>query len=91
MRSLVQIQDSLAVSGEITKKKIDLFMCASLSSSIGDIVQLIGHRPYNWVVVLTSSMFNCLGGNGSIFYLNRWLTFFQEWGKGLEHAIEKIY
>jgi hypothetical protein len=66
-------------------------MRASLSSGIGDIAQLIEHRPYNWVVALTCWMLNCLGGNGSIFYLNRWLTFFQEWGKGLEHATKKNY
>ncbi len=33
---------------------------------------------------------NCLGSNDSIFYLNRWLTFSQEWGGGLEHATKNF-
>jgi hypothetical protein len=66
-------------------------MHASLSSGIGDIVQLVERRPCNWVVALTGWMPNCLGDNDSIFYLNQWLTFSQEWGRGLEHATEKLY
>ena len=66
-------------------------MHASLGSGIGDIAQLVERRPRNWVVALTGWMPNCLGGNDSIFYLNRWLTFSQEWGRGLEHATEKLY
>jgi hypothetical protein len=53
-------------------------MHASLGLGIGDIAQLVERRPCNWVVALTGWMPNCLGGNNSIFYLNRWLTFFQE-------------
>jgi hypothetical protein len=29
-----------------------------------------------------------LSGNDSIFYQNQWLTLFQKWGRGLEHAIQ---
>ncbi len=91
VRSLVQVQDSPAALGEIKKKSSDLFMHASLDSGIGDIAQLVERHPCNWVVALTGWMPNCLGGNDSIFYLNRWLTFSQEWGRGLEHATEKLY
>jgi hypothetical protein len=70
------------------KNKIDLFMYASLGSGIGDIAQLVEHHPCNWLVALTGWMLNCLGKNDNIFYLNRWLTFFQEWGRTLEHAID---
>jgi hypothetical protein len=66
-------------------------MYVSLGSSIKDIVQLVEHHPCNWVVVLMGWMLNCLGSNDSIFYLNRWLIFSQEWGRTLEHATEKLY
>lgn len=58
---------------------------------VGDIVQLVECCFCNWVVVFMGWMFNCLGGNDSIFYLNWWLIFFQEWKRGLEYVIEKFY
>ncbi|BFG42062.1 hypothetical protein HanXRQr2_CPg0837081 (chloroplast) [Helianthus annuus] len=41
----------------------------------GDIAQLVELRSCNWVVAITGWMSNCPGGNDSILYLNRWLTF----------------
>lgn len=66
-------------------------MYASLGPGKGDIAQLVERRPCNWVVALTGWMPNCLGGNDSISYLNQWLTFPQQWEKGLEHATKKFY
>ncbi|MBA0557565.1 hypothetical protein Golob_014626, partial [Gossypium lobatum] len=48
-------------------------MHAPLSSR--DIAQLVELRSYNWVVVITGWVSDCPGGNDSILYLNRWLTF----------------
>jgi hypothetical protein len=66
-------------------------MHVSLILGIGDMVQLVERHPCNWVIVFMGWMFNHLGSNDSIFYRNRWLTFSQEWGRGLEHAIEKLH
>ncbi|KAH0438655.1 hypothetical protein IEQ34_026051 [Dendrobium chrysotoxum] len=75
------------------KKRIeeasDSFMHASLGS--GDIAQLVELRSCNWVVAITGWMSNCPGGNDSILYLNRWLTFSKEWGRGPKHATERLY
>lgn len=54
----------------------------------GGIAQLVERRPCNWVVVFAGWMLSLLSGNDSIVYPNHWLTFFQEWGRGLEHAIQ---
>jgi hypothetical protein len=55
----------------------------------GGIAQLVERRPCNWVVVFAGWMLGSLSGNDSIVYPNRWLTFFQKWKRGLEHAIQK--
>ena len=57
----------------------------------GDIAQLVELRSCNWVVAITGWMSDRLGGNDSIFYPNRWLTFSQLWGIGPKHATEKLY
>jgi len=59
------------------------------SSLKGGIAQLVERRPCNWVVVFAGWMLGSLSGNDSIVYPNRWLTFFQKWKRGLEHAIQK--
>jgi hypothetical protein len=64
-------------------------MHVSLGSGIGAIVKLIEHHPCNRVVALIGWIY--LGGDDSIFYLNRWLNCSHEWGRTLEHAIEKNY
>lgn len=51
----------------------DSFMHAPLGR--GDIAQLVELRSCNWVVAITGWVSNCPGGNDSILYLNRWLTF----------------
>jgi hypothetical protein len=59
------------------EKASDLFMHAPLGPGTGDIAQLVELRSCNWVVAITGWMSDCLGGDDSIFYLNRWLTFSQ--------------
>jgi hypothetical protein len=59
-----------------------------LNREIGGIAQLVERRPCNWVVVFAGWMQHFRCGNDSIVYQNRWLTFFQKWGRGLEHAIQ---
>ncbi|KAH0851463.1 LOW QUALITY PROTEIN: hypothetical protein HID58_094736, partial [Brassica napus] len=54
-------------------RRSDSFMHAPLGS--GDIAQLVELRSCNWVVAITGWVSNCPGGNDSILYLNRWLTF----------------
>ena len=88
-RSLVQVQDSPAAPGKIVGRKIKsilllfffffffFFMYGPLGPSTGDIAQLVELRSCNWVVAITGWMSNRLGGNDSIFYSNRWLTFSQ--------------
>ena len=84
-RSLVQVQDSPAAPGKIVGRKSKsillffffFFMYGPLGPSTGDIAQLVGLRSCNWVVAITGWMSNRLGGNDSIFYSNRWLTFSQ--------------
>lgn len=56
-----------------SKEASDSFMHVPLGS--GDIAQLVELRSCNWVVAITGWMSNCPGGNDSILYLNRWLTF----------------
>nr|GLL16987.1 hypothetical protein CQW23_34938 [Ipomoea trifida]GLL16991.1 hypothetical protein CQW23_34938 [Ipomoea trifida]GLL25348.1 hypothetical protein CQW23_34938 [Ipomoea trifida]GLL25350.1 hypothetical protein CQW23_34938 [Ipomoea trifida]GLL25353.1 hypothetical protein CQW23_34938 [Ipomoea trifida] len=72
-RSLVQVQDGPAAPGKRIEEVSDYFMHAPLGS--GDIAQLVELRSCNWVVAITGWMSNCPGGNDSILYLNRWLTF----------------
>jgi len=52
-------------------------MYAPLGPGTGDIAQLVELRSCNWVVAITGWMSDRLGGNDSIFYSNRWLTFSQ--------------
>eukprot|EP01018_Ginkgo_biloba_P034863 Gb_41666 [translate_table: standard] len=59
------------------EKVSDLFMHALLGPSTGDITQLVELRSYNWVIVITGWMSDCLGSDDSIFYLNWWFTFSQ--------------
>ena len=59
-----------------------------LGRGSGGIAQLVERRPCNWVVVFAGWMLSLLSGNDSIVYRNRWLTFSQKWGRGLEHAIQ---
>ena len=72
-RSLVQVQDGPAAPKKRIEEVSDYFMHAPLGS--GDIAQLVELRSCNWVVAITGWMSNCPGGNDSILYLNRWLTF----------------
>ncbi|KAG9438463.1 hypothetical protein H6P81_021586 [Aristolochia fimbriata] len=67
-------QDGPAAPGKRIEEASDSFMHAPLGS--GDIAQLVELRSCNWVVAITGWMSNCPGGNDSILYLNRWLTFF---------------
>jgi len=60
---------------EKNRKKTDLTPSCMLHSARGDIAQLVELRSCNWVVAITGWMSNCPGGNDSILYLNRWLTF----------------
>lgn len=53
----------------------DLTPSCMLHLARGDIAQLVELRSCNWVVAITGWMSNCPGGNDSILYLNRWLTF----------------
>ncbi|EFH39564.1 predicted protein [Arabidopsis lyrata subsp. lyrata] len=55
--------------------KKDLTPSCMLHLARGDIAQLVELRSCNWVVAITGWVSNCLGGNDSILYLNRWLTF----------------
>jgi hypothetical protein len=77
-RSLVQVPDSPAAPGKIVgRKSKNLFMYAPLGPDTGDLAQLVELRSCNWVVAITGWMSDRLGGNDSIFYPNRWLTFSQ--------------
>uniref|UniRef100_A0A6N2L1K4 Uncharacterized protein ycf68 n=1 Tax=Salix viminalis TaxID=40686 RepID=A0A6N2L1K4_SALVM len=71
--SLVQVQDGPAAPKKRIEEASDSFIHAPLGS--GDIAQLVELRSCNWVVAITGWMSNCPGGNDSILYLNRWLTF----------------
>nr|VDD65269.1 unnamed protein product [Brassica oleracea] len=55
--------------------KKDLTPSCMLHLARGDIAQLVELRSCNWVVAITGWVSNCPGGNDSILYLNRWLTF----------------
>lgn len=60
---------------EKNRRKTDLTPSCMLQLGSGDIAQLVELRSCNWVVAITGWMSNCAGGNDSILYLNRWLTF----------------
>jgi hypothetical protein len=76
VRSLVQVQDSPVVLRKIVGRKIkNVFMYAPLGMDTGDIAQLVELLSCNWVIAITGWMSDHLGGNDSIFYPNRWLTF----------------
>ena len=64
MQKLHPIQCTTYIRGIIEEEKIN-----------ADIAQLVELRSCNWVVAITGWMSNCPGGNDSILYLNRWLTF----------------
>ncbi|PPD70747.1 hypothetical protein GOBAR_DD32373 [Gossypium barbadense] len=66
-------RDGPAAPRKRIEEASDSFMHAPLGS--GDIAQLVELRSCNWVVAITGWVSNCPGGNDSILYLNRWLTF----------------
>jgi hypothetical protein len=55
---------------------------------VGGIAQLVERRPCNWVVAFAGWKLSLLSGNDSTLYPNQWLTSFQKWKGGLEHAIQ---
>ncbi|KAK9003443.1 hypothetical protein V6N11_061007 [Hibiscus sabdariffa] len=71
--SPVRTEDGPAAPRKRIEEASDSFMHAPLGS--GDIAQLVELRSCNWVGEITGWVSNCPGGNDSILYLNRWLTF----------------
>ncbi|THU42411.1 hypothetical protein C4D60_Mb00t17770 [Musa balbisiana] len=63
------------LSSQRKRIKKHLTLSCILHLARGDIAQLVELRSCNWVVAITGWMSNCPGGNDSILYLNRWLTF----------------
>ena len=69
------IQDGPATPRKRRKSQKHLTPSCRPHLARGDIAQLVERSSCNWVVAITGWMSNCPGGNDSILYLNRWLTF----------------